>query len=59
MCAQESSFHTYHTENGYKITNITIYNIYNTNNVLQKTKSNTLKTQQQKDIITPQTIDWG
>jgi hypothetical protein len=24
MCAQESSFHTYHTENGYKITNVSI-----------------------------------
>jgi hypothetical protein len=28
MCAQESIFHTYRTENGYKITNATIYNIY-------------------------------
>jgi hypothetical protein len=44
MCAQELSFHTYCIENGYKITNVTIYNIYYTNNVLQKTKSNTLKT---------------
>jgi hypothetical protein len=24
MCAQESSFHTYHTENGYRITNVSI-----------------------------------
>jgi hypothetical protein len=24
MCAQESSLHTYHTENGYRITNVTI-----------------------------------
>jgi hypothetical protein len=29
------------------------------NNVLQKTKMNALKTQQQKDIITPQAIDRG
>jgi hypothetical protein len=28
MCTQESSLHTYRTENGYRITNITIYNIY-------------------------------
>jgi hypothetical protein len=28
MCAQESSLHTYHTKNGYRITNVTIYNIY-------------------------------
>jgi hypothetical protein len=28
MCAQESSLHTYHTENGYKITNVTIYNLF-------------------------------
>jgi hypothetical protein len=40
MCAQESSLHTYHTENGYKITNVSY--IYYTNNVLYKTKSNTL-----------------
>jgi hypothetical protein len=28
ICAQESSLHTYHTENGYIITNVIIYNIY-------------------------------
>jgi hypothetical protein len=28
MCAQESSYHTYHTKNGYRITNVTMYNIY-------------------------------
>jgi hypothetical protein len=44
MCAQQLSFHTYCTENGYRINNVTIYNIYYTNNVLQKTKSNTLET---------------
>jgi hypothetical protein len=27
-CAQESSLHIYHTENGYRITNVTIYNIF-------------------------------
>jgi hypothetical protein len=43
MCAHESSLHTYRIENAYRITNVTIYNIYYMNNVLQKTKSNTLK----------------
>jgi hypothetical protein len=28
MCAQESSSHTYCIENGYRITNVTIYNIF-------------------------------
>jgi hypothetical protein len=42
MCAQESSLHTYHTENGHKITNVTIYSIYYRIMSLQKTKSNTL-----------------
>jgi hypothetical protein len=43
MHAQKSSLHTYRIENGYRITNITIYSIYYTNNVLQKTKLNTLE----------------
>jgi hypothetical protein len=42
ICAQESSLHTYHTENGYRITNVIIYNIYYRIMSLQKTKSNTL-----------------
>jgi hypothetical protein len=44
MCDQESSFRTYHTENGYRIINVTIYSIYNMNNVLQMTKSSTQNT---------------
>jgi hypothetical protein len=28
MCADESSLHTYCIENGYRITNVTIYNIF-------------------------------
>jgi hypothetical protein len=36
MCPQESSFHTYRTENGYKIKKFTIYSIYYTNNVFNK-----------------------
>jgi hypothetical protein len=43
MCTQASSLHTYCIENGYKITNVTIYSIYYMNKVLQKTKSNTLE----------------
>jgi hypothetical protein len=43
VCAQESSLHTYHTENGYTITNVTIYSIYYRIMSLQKTMSNTLK----------------
>jgi hypothetical protein len=42
MCAYESSLHTYRTENGYRITNVIIYNIFLLNNILQKNKSNTL-----------------
>jgi hypothetical protein len=53
ICAQESSFHTYCIEHGYRITNVIIYSIYYTNNVLQKTKSNTLETQQRKYTIIP------
>jgi hypothetical protein len=43
MCAHESSLHTYHVENGYRITYITVYNIYYRIMSLQKTKSNTLR----------------
>jgi hypothetical protein len=28
ICAQKSSLHTYRTENGYRITNVTIYSIF-------------------------------
>jgi hypothetical protein len=28
MCAQESCLHTYRSENGYRITNVTIYIIF-------------------------------
>jgi hypothetical protein len=42
MCDQESSLHTYRTENGYKITNVTIYNIYHRIMSLEKIKSDTL-----------------
>jgi hypothetical protein len=42
MCAHGSRLDTYHIENGYMITNITIYNIYYQIMSLQKTKLNTL-----------------
>jgi hypothetical protein len=42
MYTQESSLHIYHIENGYRIINITIYNVYYWTMSLQKTKSNTL-----------------
>jgi hypothetical protein len=42
MRAHESSLYTYHTENGYRITNVNIYYLI-LNNVLQKTKANTLE----------------
>jgi hypothetical protein len=59
MCAQESSLHTYFTENGYRITNVTIYNIF-TESCLYKRLSRTLsEALQRKDTITPQAIDWG
>jgi hypothetical protein len=60
MCAQESNLHTYCLENGYRITNVTnIYSIYYMNNVLQKTKLNTLDNIAAEDSVTPQSIDWG
>jgi hypothetical protein len=43
MCAQESSLNTYHTESGYRIANVRIYNIYYRIMSLQKTESNTLR----------------
>jgi hypothetical protein len=43
MCAQESSLHTYRIENGYRITSVTIYNIYYRIMSLQKAKLNTLR----------------
>jgi hypothetical protein len=58
MFAQESSLHTYHTENGYKITNVTIYNIF-TEYYLYKRLSQTLsEALQEKDTITTQAINW-
>jgi hypothetical protein len=43
MCAHESCLHRYCIENGYRITNVTIYSIYYQIMSLQKTKSNTLR----------------
>jgi hypothetical protein len=59
MCVQESSLHRYHSENGYRITNVTIYNIF-TKQCIYKRLSQTLsEALQQKDTITPQAIDQG
>jgi hypothetical protein len=58
MCAQKSSLHIYCTENGYRITNITIYNIYYqiiSYKRLNRTLSEAL---QRKDTITPYVINW-
>jgi hypothetical protein len=58
MCVQKLNFHIYHIGNRHEIKKVTRYNIYYLNNVFnENTKSNTLETQQQKDIITQQTID--
>jgi hypothetical protein len=57
MCAQKSSLYTYHTENGYRITNVTIYNIYY-RIISYKRVSRTLsEALHQKDTITPQAIE--
>jgi hypothetical protein len=57
MCAHESSFHTYCIENGYRITNVTIYNIYY--RIISYKRLNQTFLKQQKDTITPQAIDRG
>jgi hypothetical protein len=36
MCAEQSSFHAYPTENGYRITNVIIYHIDYMNKVFNK-----------------------
>jgi hypothetical protein len=59
MCVHKSSLHIGRTENGYRITNVSIYSIYYTNNILQKTKLNTLDKIAAEDSITPQAIDRG
>jgi hypothetical protein len=57
MCAQESSLHTYHTKNGYRITNVRIYNIcYQIISYKRLSRALTLALQW-KDTITPQAID--
>jgi hypothetical protein len=43
VCVPRNSLHTYRTEIGYRITNVTIYSIYYWIISLQKTKSNTLR----------------
>jgi hypothetical protein len=53
MCSHESSLRTYHSENRYRITNVTIYNI-NYRIMSYKRLSRTIsETLQLKDTITP------
>jgi hypothetical protein len=59
MCAQGSSLHTYRTENRYKITNATIYNIYYRIMSYQSLSRILSEALQQKDTITPQRIGRG
>jgi hypothetical protein len=58
MCAQESSLHTYHTENGYRITNVIIYNIYYQIISYKRLCQTLSESLQWKDTITPHAIDW-
>jgi hypothetical protein len=58
MCAQELSLHIYHTENGYTINNVTIYNIYYRIMSYKRLSRTLSETSQQKDTITSQVIDW-
>jgi hypothetical protein len=52
MCDQESSLHTYRTENRYIITNVTIYNICYRIMSYKRLSRTLSKTLQRKDIIT-------
>jgi hypothetical protein len=55
--AQESSLHTYRTGNRYRITNVTIYNIYYRIMSYKRLSWTLLEALQRKDTITPQPID--
>jgi hypothetical protein len=57
MCTQESSLHIYHIENGYRITNVTIYNIYYRIMSYKRLNRTLSEASQQKDTITSQAID--
>jgi hypothetical protein len=59
MCAQEASLHTYHTENGYRITNVTIYNIYYRIMSYKRLSQTLSEALQRTDTITPRAIDRG
>jgi hypothetical protein len=59
MCAaQGSSLHTYRTENRYRITNVTIYNIYYRIMSYKRLSRTLSEALQRKDTITLQAIDW-
>jgi hypothetical protein len=57
LCVQELSLHTYHIENGYRITNVIIYNIYYRIMSYKRISRILSEALQQKDAITPQAID--
>jgi hypothetical protein len=57
MYAQESSLHTYHTENGHRITNVTIYNIYYRIISYKRLSRKLSEVLQWKGATTPQAID--
>jgi hypothetical protein len=57
VCVQESSLHTYHTENGYRITNAIIYNIYYQIMSYKRLSRILSKALHRKDTITPQAND--
>jgi hypothetical protein len=59
MCAQELSLHTYRTEDGYRITNVTIYSIYYRIMSYKRLSRTLSEALQQKDIITAHAIDRG
>jgi hypothetical protein len=57
MCLQGSNLHTYRTENRYRITNITIYNIYYWIMSYKRLSQTLSEASEWKDTINPQTID--
>jgi hypothetical protein len=59
MCDQESSLQIYRTENGYRLTNVTIYSIYYQIMSYKRLSPPRSEALQRKDTITPQPIDRG
>jgi hypothetical protein len=53
ICVQESSLHTYRTENRYRITNVIIYNIFYQIMSYKRLSRTLSEALWQKDAITP------